>query len=163
MDSRVCLWPSGGGTVCQHLEGHSSSISQVKLDASSGMVVSSSYDKTLKVWDVRSRGRMVSSLDGHAAPVLELETGPSGGLLSGDRSGHVLVWDLGTGAHSWRLKNVHSGHITSLAWWTEGDGRSDVFMSGGQVCWAPFPHLPYPPCFQLLEQQLNGPCGRMAT
>mmetsp|Transcript_9248 Transcript_9248/g.23366 ORF Transcript_9248/g.23366 Transcript_9248/m.23366 type:complete len:501 (-) Transcript_9248:250-1752(-) len=133
MDSRLCLWPRGGST-CQNLEGHSSSVSQVKLDRRSGAVLSASYDKTVKVWDVNStRARLGSSLEGHAAPVLELETGPGGLAISGDRSGHILLWDLHTGGSSWRLKNVHRGHITALAWYG-GGGEEDthLFMSGGQ-------------------------------
>jgi len=132
MDSKICVWPAHG-TVCQTLEGHSASVSQIRVDPGSGLAVSCSYDKSVKVWDVESsRPRLASSLEGHAAPVLELEAGPSGALVSGDRSGNVLVWDLGSGRHSWPMKNVHRGHITSLAWWCDGGGGADVFLSGGQ-------------------------------
>lgn len=38
------------------------------------------------------------------------------------------------GSSSWRLKNIHSGHITSLAWWDGERGEQiDLFMTGGQV------------------------------
>lgn len=132
MDSRLCLWPRGGA-ACQNLEGHSSSVSQVKLDKHSGAVLSASYDKSVKVWDVNSsRARLGSSLEGHVAPVLELETGPPGVSVSGDRSGHVIVWDLNVGASAWRLKNVHRGHVTSLAWYGEDGEDAHLLMSGGQ-------------------------------
>jgi F-box/WD-40 domain protein 7 len=90
------------------------------------------------VWDVNSsRARLGSSLEGHVAPVLELETGPPGVSVSGDRSGHVIVWDLNVGASAWRLKNVHRGHVTSLAWYGEDGEDAHLLMSGGQV-----PHPP---------------------
>lgn len=55
---------------------------------------------------------MASSLDGHQAPVLELETGPGGMLLSGDRSGHVILWDLMSGGPRAFKDPVRSYHVS---------------------------------------------------
>lgn len=66
--------------------------------------------------------------------------------LPGDRSGHILLWDTGSGGVSWRIKNVHVGHVTALAWFdpagsrgsgADADGggggpHAGCFVSGGQ-------------------------------
>ncbi len=54
-------------------------------------------------------------------------------VASGDRSGTVILWDTRSADIGWRMKNVHKGHVTSLAWGDEGDqGLAGLFISGGQ-------------------------------
>jgi WD40 repeat protein len=46
---------------------------QVRWDQSSGVAISASYDKTLRIWNVNGgRGREVACISGHAAPILEM-------------------------------------------------------------------------------------------
>lgn len=54
---------------------------------------------------------------------------------AGDRSGNCIVWDAGTASESWRMKNVHKGHVTALAWfdYNDGGGMAGCFVTGGQV------------------------------
>lgn len=133
MDSKLWLWPAAG-TRGMQLEGHSAPISQVCSDPSSGLAISASYDKTVRLWDIGgARGREVSCLSGHNAPVLELDCYADGRIITGDRSGHIILWDTSSGTESWRMKNVHEGHITSLAWSEDASGPlAGCFASGGQ-------------------------------
>ncbi|GFR45674.1 hypothetical protein Agub_g7088, partial [Astrephomene gubernaculifera] len=140
MDSKLWVWPAGG-TRGMVAEAHFGPISQVKYDSSSGLVVSASYDKTLRLWQLGARPHEMGCLQGHEAPVLEMQVAADGRIISGDRSGHVLLWDTSSGSGSgvgWRMKNVHAGHITALAWWEEGGagggggGLGGCFVSGGQ-------------------------------
>jgi WD40 repeat protein len=59
---------------------------QVRYDPGSGRVVSSSYDKTVRVWNLMSAGATpVGCLDGaHPAPVMELDVSSDGLALSGE-------------------------------------------------------------------------------
>eukprot|EP00967_Tisochrysis_lutea_P127087 scaffold215727_cov22-Tisochrysis_lutea.AAC.2 len=62
---------------------------QVAWDESSGLVVSASYDKTIRLWDVCGRGKEVACLAGHMAPVLEMV--PQGGLIASGRQRHACA------------------------------------------------------------------------
>ncbi|MEW5302349.1 MAG: hypothetical protein WDW36_005146 [Sanguina aurantia] len=134
MDSRLWLWPCGG-TRGSELTGHSGAVSQVAYSACDDVVASCSYDRSVRLWSVgASRGAAAATLSGHDAPVLEMDIGGDGRIVTGDRSGHVMLWDVSSGSSGWRLKSIHSGHVTSLAWWDAGDGSAlgGCFVSGGQ-------------------------------
>jgi hypothetical protein len=122
MDSKLCLWGKGGSRSCIELSAHSGSISSVCTSASGGHVISTSYDKTVRVWNTQ-RGSELTALRGHTAPVLGLDwsTKGCGLLLTGDRSGMAAIWDLEYGS-ALQLKG-HSGHVTALKW-----------LNGGQTC-----------------------------
>jgi len=133
MDSAMWLWPAGG-TRGMRMDGHEGAVSQVEFNPSTGGVVSASYDKSVRLWSVGARGTETACLLGHEAPVLELSVGGDGKIVSGDRSGSVLLWDpQGSSDASWRMKHVHHGHVTALVW---ADGRDanigGTFLSGGQ-------------------------------
>lgn len=71
---------------------YSASVSKVVANADGTRAVSSSYDKTLRVWDITARGgRSLSTLAGHEAPVLEVALAASM-LVSGDRGGNAIMW-----------------------------------------------------------------------
>lgn len=95
--------------------------------------MSASYDKTVRLWT--AAGKFQACLQGHKAPVLELQSDHQGRLISGDRSGTVRVWDVSTGACVWELVSIHKGHITALAWADASGGNSawlGCFATGGQ-------------------------------
>lgn len=80
MDSKLWLWPASG-TRGMKIDAHFGPISQVKCDYASGNVVSASYDKTLRVWQIGARAHELACLQvrGHPAtlsPMLPLHTLP---------------------------------------------------------------------------------------
>ena len=121
MDNKLCLW-SKSGSRCIDLNGHTSSVSSVCVSASGGHVISTSYDKTVRVWNTQ-RGSEVTALRGHSAPVLCSTWSEEGNglLLTGDRSGMAVIWDL-EGGNALQLKG-HRGHVTAMKW-----------LPGGQTC-----------------------------
>ncbi|KAG2448714.1 hypothetical protein HYH02_006070 [Chlamydomonas schloesseri] len=130
MDSKLWVWPAGG-TRGMQAEAHFGPISQVKYDPASGLVASASYDKTIRLWQLGARPHEAGCLQGHDAPVLEMIVNNSGRIVSGDRSGHVLLWDTSASGVSWRMKNVHQGHVTSLAWFDTGGAAGRSGGGGG--------------------------------
>ena len=57
-----------GGSLIRSLEGHSSWVTAAALTPDGGEVVSASYDRTLRVWDLES-GRSLRTLEGHSREV----------------------------------------------------------------------------------------------
>jgi len=137
MDSKLCLWQIGGSgpsSRCEDLVGHSGSISLVK-PLNEVNLLSSSYDKTLRIWDASSdkrasrSSRERSCLKGHVAPILDFSIWGGQKVVSGDRDGSVLVFDLEQGKLGKKLKTAHQGHCTSVLGSTES---ASEFYSGGQ-------------------------------
>jgi WD40 repeat protein/nucleoside phosphorylase len=88
-------------------------------------VVSASYDKTLKVWDLET-GALLATLE-HAGGVTACEVTPDGRRVvsaSGDRT--LKVWDLETGALLATMED-HAGGMTTCE--VTPDGRRVVSAS----------------------------------
>eukprot|EP00879_Flechtneria_rotunda_P022564 GHRR01023824.1.p1 GENE.GHRR01023824.1~~GHRR01023824.1.p1 ORF type:complete len:422 (+),score=146.15 GHRR01023824.1:660-1925(+) len=94
---------------------------QARATASPGsrvLAASCSYDKSVKMWDFTgNRPQQLAVMTGHAGPVLEMAVQPVGAkVLTGDRKGNLMSWDLETCSNSWGAVAAHQGHITALAW-----------------------------------------------
>ena len=129
-DSKLCLWAAGGGAArCTELVGHRGSISAVAVASDGACAVSASYDATLRVWCLASGGggrgggggetcaatlQRSARKRGHRDPVLCFTWLPAHEvLLSGDRGGDALLWDVRAAQVS-RSLDGHRGHITAL-------------------------------------------------
>jgi len=68
-------------------------------DAASSLLCSGSFDQFLFVWKIGAPGReaetkLVAKLAGHPSRVKSVAFSPDGqSLVSGDASGHVILWD----------------------------------------------------------------------
>ncbi|KND00912.1 uncharacterized protein SPPG_04012 [Spizellomyces punctatus DAOM BR117] len=116
MDSRLLLWDAHA-PVCSELRGHDGSVTSVKVDRGERIAVSSSYDGTVRAWDL-NKGRLMSSwggdFEGNLAsgdymaatrnPILEVlwspseqsagNSAPSDRLVASTREGRLLVFDM---------------------------------------------------------------------
>mmetsp|Transcript_8038 Transcript_8038/g.17429 ORF Transcript_8038/g.17429 Transcript_8038/m.17429 type:complete len:626 (+) Transcript_8038:77-1954(+) len=126
-DSKLCLW-NASGVVCTDMTGHMGAISRVRVDGTGKLAISGSYDRTLSVWDLRSR-RAAASCTGHNAPVMDFVWWENI-VASGDRSGLVKLWDTSSAQNTGTLKG-HKGHITAMLAVSEGDGTPTV-LTGAQ-------------------------------
>jgi WD40 repeat protein len=120
-------------SVAHNCAGHCGSISGLELDRRFDVALSASYDKTVRIWNMKGKHR--GCLAEHEAPVLELRANNNGRVISGDRSGNVKLWDMDSERSTWTLKRVHKGHITSMAWADASGGNSawtGCFATGGQ-------------------------------
>jgi WD40 repeat protein len=137
MDGKVMVWePITSRTSitmepkCTVLEGHFGSISTVVApkgyDTITGecafghLVVSTGYDKSVRLWDARSMKGLVECKE-HKAPILVQSVQPQHSFSSrlctatGDRDGVAKVWDLGAGESTGTMSG-HKGHITAMCW-----------------------------------------------
>mmetsp|Transcript_23019 Transcript_23019/g.58169 ORF Transcript_23019/g.58169 Transcript_23019/m.58169 type:complete len:674 (+) Transcript_23019:210-2231(+) len=157
-DSRICVWESSttasrgsaansssssrvarAAPICHELLAHTGSISRVRAQGQGRRFVSSSYDKTLRIWDLRTK-RELCTLAGHTAPVLDFVWPEEGNnrssnlLLSGDRSGICRLWDVNAPPDraSVGVLKGHKGHITALAVSSSAAAASPCYFSGAQ-------------------------------
>jgi len=89
------------GPLCSQclrpLEGHSSDVSSLMFTPDGRRVVSTSWDKTLRIWDFEN-GFCLRSLEGHSDFVLSAIITPDGSrVVSISRDSTLRIWDLETG------------------------------------------------------------------
>jgi len=78
-------------------KGHSNFCFSVKFSPQGNLLVSGSFDETVKVWDVRS-GECISTLPAHSDPVTGVDFNRDGTcIVSSSHDGLVRVWDVATG------------------------------------------------------------------
>lgn len=80
------------GYKVHKLEGHTERIYSVRFLPGGKRAVSSSYDKTIRVWDLET-GDLAGIMTGHPEGVRSLSVAPDGSIASGDRGGEVRIWD----------------------------------------------------------------------
>src|SRR5262249_20622289 len=104
----------------QRLEGHTQEIYAVAFTPDGQRVVTGSYDRTLKLWEVTS-GRLIATMTGHGAQVHAVTVSPRDGTIaSGDFKGEIRLWDGRTGRLIKVLSPAQQGGIGRLAFGLNG-------------------------------------------
>ncbi|GBG25090.1 Guanine nucleotide-binding protein subunit beta-2-like 1 [Hondaea fermentalgiana] len=125
MDAKLCLWR---GPRCDDVLGHRGSISRALVTTTGTHALSCGYDKTLRIWTLRSQTE-ASCVRAHKAPILDMTLSKAGLVLTGARDGTATIWDLqGRAPAAIFQEDSHSGHVTSLHTW---DNAS--FATGDQA------------------------------
>jgi WD40 repeat protein len=119
------------------LHGHSAAVQTVTFSDDGKYVASASYDKTIKIWDVRT-GAEIKTLSGHTGWLGSVCFSPDGRLLaSGSQDLSVKIWDAATG-HEIKTLRGFRDTVWSVAFSPEGrklvagsrDGTIKLWESG---------------------------------
>ncbi|HEY9829743.1 MAG TPA: WD40 repeat domain-containing serine/threonine-protein kinase, partial [Stenomitos sp.] len=103
----------------QTLKGHSSRVWSVTISPDSQILVSSSGDQTIKLWQL-STGKEIRTLEGHNYWARTLAITPDGQILaSGSDDNTIKLWQLSTGKPLRTLKG-HSRWVRALAMTPDG-------------------------------------------
>lgn len=115
-----------GGALVRTLSGHTQSVSSVAVTPDGKKIISASYDKTLKVWDMET-GIEIIELKGHSDWVLDVCVAPAGNhVISASDDNTLRVWDIETGKTIFTLKG-HSDDVLAVA--ATPDGRQAISAS----------------------------------
>jgi len=107
-------------SICHEFKGHQDSILTVAVFPDRRRMVTSSYDKTLLLWDLKD-GVLLKKMEGHSGKVWGLAVSRDGQLIaSGDENGELIAWRGGTGESLTQTIKVHSQWITSLDFSPDG-------------------------------------------
>lgn len=109
----------GVGGYERTLIGHASSVYGCAVTSDGKRLISASWDKTLKVWDLAS-GHQLLTLKGHTAEVTACVLLPDEQhVLSASADMTLRLWDLQSGRELQTLRS-HTGEITCLAVFPDG-------------------------------------------
>jgi hypothetical protein len=112
--------------LVRDLEGHTSDVTACAVMPDGRHVVSTSHDKTLKIWEPAT-GRTLATLEGHAGYVTACAVTPDGRhVVSASADKTLRVWELATGRTLATLEG-HAGYVTACA--VTPDGRRVVSAS----------------------------------
>ncbi len=111
------------GRTIRILHGHSAAVIALAMppqaDAGPALLVSGSYDKTVRLWDLHS-GRALAILQGHSKWLQALVFAPDGRLLVGGSDGqNVRVWD-GQSGRALHSLHGHAGQTEKLGFRADG-------------------------------------------
>ncbi|ODV91940.1 hypothetical protein CANCADRAFT_55704 [Tortispora caseinolytica NRRL Y-17796] len=82
------------GVPVRALHGHSHIVSDVALAADAKHAISSSWDRTLRLWDLRT-GKTLRRFVGHKGDVLSVSLSPDNRLIvSGSRDKSIKLWNI---------------------------------------------------------------------
>ena len=105
-DGRIQFWDLSTSNKCvQTLEGHSDAVQCLEFTPK-GNLISASYDKTLKIWDL-STGKCLQTLK-HPHKVSQVQVTSKGTILSSMtnyRGNGIRVWETGPSAEEFEIRN----------------------------------------------------------
>lgn len=126
---KIDLYDIASGDPVGKFEGHRMGITALRLSADGGTVLSSSIDKTMRLWDVGAQ-KEVKEIDVRNNQVYDVSFSPDGKYaLTAGKDGYVVEWDLAEG------KPVHEVHAHEKIVWSVAyapDGRFAVSASSDE-------------------------------
>ena len=99
--------------------GHANTVSGVAWSPDSSRIASSSWDKTVQIWDAHSGGNVLV-YRGHSAPVWAVDWMPGGTLIASGDGDHIIhTWDASSN-ELFLTYDSHSAGIEALRWSPDG-------------------------------------------
>ncbi len=118
------------------LQGHRKTILDVEFSPSGRYLATSSMDRSIRLWDVRSGKLLASFLAGHRDWIRTIGFQPDGTrLISGGDDGSIRVWDLTSGRRLQRFP-AHQGWVLHLVFSTDGSLMATAGQDGMVLIWS---------------------------
>ncbi|CCO33399.1 Vegetative incompatibility protein HET-E-1 [Rhizoctonia solani AG-1 IB] len=113
-DVYLCGLQQEAGSVVR-LSGHSSSVSSVVFSPNGLHLASGSYDKTVRVWKIRTGRPVGKPFKDHTASVLSVSYSDDGSRLVSASLDAIRVWDPQTGQTVLGPLTAHSSAVSSVS------------------------------------------------
>ena len=142
-DQKIKLWqldkssdPGDRAEVVElaELTGHLGAVYGVAIAPDGRQLISSSWDRTIKIWDLQTR-QVLHSLTGPMLPNTTLAIAPNGKMFaSGSYDATIKLWDLATGQLQSTLTE-HSKAVTSVIFSPDGKTLASGSSDGTVKIW----------------------------
>jgi WD40 repeat protein len=119
-NGNISIWQIDNGRNLLNISAHNSFVVGLAFTADSKRLISSSFDRYIKVWDLET-GKCLQSWQS-SAPIYRIALSNDGKVLaSGSECGSIFLWELATG----KLLNTLTGHNSVV--------MNVVFQPNGQL------------------------------
>ena len=125
MEGRLYMWSVSTGKKVDTLSHHYDSISAIASNENGRWIATAGYDKVIKVFN-RSFRKNHYKLISHQEPVTTVNFLSSQRLLSTDKEGTILIWDIVKASVIGRLPNFDA-HITAVCF---DEDEKFLFVAG---------------------------------
>nr|GEU51383.1 hypothetical protein [Tanacetum cinerariifolium] len=124
--NKLYVWDANSGRVRHSLTGYSDKVCAVDVSRSSNRyIVSSAYDRTIKVWDL-NKGYCINTII-FPSNCNTISFSPDGQtIISGHVDGHLRLWDIQKGKLVSEVA-AHASAVTSTSLSTNADGSVHVW------------------------------------
>lgn len=126
---KIKVWRTSQATEWKHLKessplysltGHTHIVSAMSISADGKLLVSGSWDQTIKIWNLET-GKLIRSLKGHRDKVYTIALSPDEKIIaSGSADQTIKLWYVETGELLATFKG-HNHTVTALAFTDSGD------------------------------------------
>ena len=117
-------------TLINTLTGHNDSVCSLVISPDNRILVSGSYDNTIKLWSLPD-GKCIKTLTGHDGIIYSLVITPDGQtLVSGCQDKTIRLWSLANGNHIKTIKTDHTYCTYGLRLAISPNGQI-LFSAGG--------------------------------
>ncbi len=128
----------GFGTVGEPIQGHEAIVSRVAWMPGGQEFVSSSWDGTVRLWEVANRQQQgIFSYDNE---MIVLAVSPDGTqIASGTWEGSIQIWDAASGRRLADLTEhpMETGYVTQMEWSPDGRYFASADNEGNALVWNP--------------------------
>ncbi|CRG96262.1 WD domain, G-beta repeat-containing protein, putative [Plasmodium gallinaceum] len=104
---------SNNAIICKEMYAHHSTISDMKFDKKNEKCITSSYDKTLKLFDIKKFREMSIYKGSHFYPITKF-LWLQNKIISGDKNGTICVFDVESCQEIFNAKCTHNGNIGAM-------------------------------------------------
>jgi mitogen-activated protein kinase organizer 1 len=94
----VFLWDVATGQIIRRFSGHHHRVNDVKFNGESTVIVSASYDATVRLWDCRSQSRFPIQVLDHAKDSVSSIQLTDTEIITGSIDGCIRIYDIRAGA-----------------------------------------------------------------
>ena len=130
----VIIWDAQTGEKFKSLQGHDNSVYDVAYSPDGKMIVTASWDGSIKIWDALN-GKELKTLKGHSQSIQTAAFSPNSlRLATGSWDRTTKIWDIGAGRELLTLKD-HSAQVLDVVFSPDGRQLASAGRDGVVIIW----------------------------
>ena len=142
-DTRYAMLAAAASPGIAGLIGHADRVHTVDFSPDGKILVSGSYDGTVRLWDVASHHQIGRPLIGHDREIYSVAfSSDDKTLASAGDDGTVRLWDVATHRQIGSPLNGHHGEVNSVAFSPDGNTLASAGDDGTVQLWDVATHRP---------------------
>ncbi len=102
--------------ITTFLRGHTEGVKSIAFSRDGNILASGSNDKTIILWDVKTRQPIGQPLTGHKASVLSVAFSPNGKMLASGSYSDLIFWNINPESWKARACDISNRNLTCEEW-----------------------------------------------